>query len=177
MALTPTSSAHELQIEAGTIGRKKGHKFESTLSEAINRLEKKTFCPNNDNDSKHIFAGGRTGLFEYYDGELVKYYNKDNSILALSSRLIIIGCIALLARSHISILPRIGQTERRHDLLTGQRIVTPAQDACNQPAGCGILGPERGRARQSRLFRPFPFTAAAVGGIFLFVHAVCPPFF
>ena len=32
-------------------------------------------------DSKHIFAGGRTGLFEYYDGELVKYYNKDNSIL------------------------------------------------------------------------------------------------
>lgn len=32
-------------------------------------------------DSKHIFAGGRTGLFEYYDGKLVKYYNKDNSIL------------------------------------------------------------------------------------------------
>lgn len=32
-------------------------------------------------DSKHIFAAGRTGLFEYYDGALVKYYNKDNSIL------------------------------------------------------------------------------------------------
>jgi len=32
-------------------------------------------------DSKHIFAGGRTGLYEYYDGKLVKYYNKDNSIL------------------------------------------------------------------------------------------------
>ena len=32
-------------------------------------------------DSKHIFAGGRTGLYEYYDGNLVKYYNKDNSIL------------------------------------------------------------------------------------------------
>ena len=32
-------------------------------------------------DNKHIFAGGRTGLYEYYDGLLVKYYNKDNSIL------------------------------------------------------------------------------------------------
>ena len=32
-------------------------------------------------DPKHIFAGGRTGLFEYYDGKLVKYYHKDNSIL------------------------------------------------------------------------------------------------
>ncbi len=32
-------------------------------------------------DSNHIFAGGRTGLYEYYDGKLVKYYHKDNSIL------------------------------------------------------------------------------------------------
>lgn len=32
-------------------------------------------------DSKHVFAGGRPGLFEYYDGQLVKYYHKDNSIL------------------------------------------------------------------------------------------------
>ena len=32
-------------------------------------------------DSKHIMAGGRPGLFEYQDGKLVKYYNKDNSIL------------------------------------------------------------------------------------------------
>ena len=32
-------------------------------------------------DNKHVFAGGRTGLYEYYDGELQHYYNKDNSIL------------------------------------------------------------------------------------------------
>ena len=32
-------------------------------------------------DEKHIFAGARPGLFEFYDGKLVKYYNKDNSIL------------------------------------------------------------------------------------------------
>lgn len=32
-------------------------------------------------DSKHIYAGGRTGLYEYYDSELKNYFNKDNSPL------------------------------------------------------------------------------------------------
>lgn len=32
-------------------------------------------------DSRHVFAAGRPGLFEYYDGELKAYHNKDNSIL------------------------------------------------------------------------------------------------
>ena len=32
-------------------------------------------------DSKHVMAGARPGLFEFYDGKLVKYYHKDNSIL------------------------------------------------------------------------------------------------
>ncbi|MBQ9669128.1 MAG: Por secretion system protein [Prevotella sp.] len=45
-------------------------------------------------DSKHVFAGGRTGLYEYYDGQLRTYWNKDNSILEAatsSNRYIIIG--------------------------------------------------------------------------------------
>ena len=32
-------------------------------------------------DNRHVFAAGRPGLFEYYDGELIAYHNKDNSIL------------------------------------------------------------------------------------------------
>ena len=32
-------------------------------------------------DNKHIFAASRTGLYEYYDGVLKNYFNKDNSIL------------------------------------------------------------------------------------------------
>ena len=32
-------------------------------------------------DSKHVFAGARPGLFEFYDGKLVKYYHKENSML------------------------------------------------------------------------------------------------
>lgn len=33
------------------------------------------------NDPEHVFAGGRTGLYEFKSGKLIKYYNKDNSIL------------------------------------------------------------------------------------------------
>ncbi len=32
-------------------------------------------------DENHVFAGGRTGLYEFQNGKLTKYYNKDNSIL------------------------------------------------------------------------------------------------
>lgn len=33
------------------------------------------------NDDEHVFAGGRCGLYEFQNGKLVTYYNKDNSIL------------------------------------------------------------------------------------------------
>ncbi len=32
-------------------------------------------------DRRHVVAAGRTGLYEYYDGKLTAYHNKDNSIL------------------------------------------------------------------------------------------------
>lgn len=32
-------------------------------------------------DPNHVFASGRTGLYEFTDGKLTHYYNKDNSIL------------------------------------------------------------------------------------------------
>ena len=33
------------------------------------------------NDPNHVFASGRTGLYEFENGKLINYYNKDNSIL------------------------------------------------------------------------------------------------
>lgn len=33
------------------------------------------------NDPEHVFAGGRTGLYEFKSGNLVKFYNMDNSPL------------------------------------------------------------------------------------------------
>jgi hypothetical protein len=45
-----------------------------------------TYCVDVDPfDSKHIYAGGRPGLFEFYDGKLKNYFNKDNSILRSAS--------------------------------------------------------------------------------------------
>lgn len=58
----------DLEGVEGTEGS--GWKFIDMLSVDVDPL-----------DSKHIFAGGRPGLFEYYDGKLVKYYSKMNSIL------------------------------------------------------------------------------------------------
>ena len=33
------------------------------------------------NNPSHVFASGRTGLYEFQDGKLTHYYNRDNSIL------------------------------------------------------------------------------------------------
>ena len=33
------------------------------------------------NDPQHVFVGGRCGLYEFKDGKLITYYNKDNSPL------------------------------------------------------------------------------------------------
>ena len=85
------------------------------------------------NDAKHIFIGCRTGLFEYYDGKLQKYYNKDNSILktaTTSNRYVIIysvcydndGTLWLLqsevADNSIISISKDGQwTSHRHEQL------------------------------------------------------------
>lgn len=35
----------------------------------------------NPKDNSHVFAGGRTGLYEFKDGKMVNHYNVDNSML------------------------------------------------------------------------------------------------
>lgn len=34
-------------------------------------------------DGKHVFAGGRNGLYEFYDGKFVKHYNHTNSLIEI----------------------------------------------------------------------------------------------
>ncbi len=64
MALTPKNKKHASQIEAGIVGRKKGHKFESVLATTINQLPNKTFVPSGNNT--HIFHGNpATHLLQY----------------------------------------------------------------------------------------------------------------
>lgn len=44
-------------------------------------------CDVDPRDEKHVFAGGRTGLYEYYDGKFVKEYTNDNSPLLTAATL------------------------------------------------------------------------------------------
>lgn len=47
-----------------------GHKFVNLIS-----------CDVDPNDESHVFAGGRTGLYEFRNGKFIKEYNLDNSPL------------------------------------------------------------------------------------------------
>ncbi len=55
MALDPVNETHRLQIEAGIRGRKKGHRFEETLTRAVNALECREFFPNEN--TSHVYCG------------------------------------------------------------------------------------------------------------------------
>ena len=50
------------------------------IYEKVGMKYKDIFCVDVDPfDEKHVFAGGRQGLFEFYDGQFVKLYNDENS--------------------------------------------------------------------------------------------------
>lgn len=69
MALTPLNEKHKSQIEAGTKGRKKGHKFEAQLSDAINTLSLKCFVPQKNNT--HLYCGNpANSLIQYISNDL-----------------------------------------------------------------------------------------------------------
>ena len=55
MAQKPTSKARSKQIEAGTVGRNKGHKFEALLAAEINKLSGRIFMPTKNNS--HLQKG------------------------------------------------------------------------------------------------------------------------
>lgn len=58
-------------------------------------------------DDDHIFASGRPGVFEYNDGQFVKYYHKDNSILqtaTTSNRYVLTESVAYDAEGNLWML-------------------------------------------------------------------------
>ena len=68
-------------------------------------------------NNKHVFAGGRCGLYEFNDGKLVAYYNKDNSPLKsamdrgtqLGNDYLIILGIKFDARGHLWVLNSVAK--------------------------------------------------------------------
>ena len=63
-------------------------------------------------DEHHVFVGGRCGLYEFKDGKLVKFYNKDNSPLKgahdrgkeLGNKYVLIHAIKFDTKGHLWVL-------------------------------------------------------------------------
>lgn len=56
MALTPKDEAHAKQIQAGILGRRRGHEFEDELTEKINQLASPRSIPMEEK-KEHLFTG------------------------------------------------------------------------------------------------------------------------
>lgn len=65
MALKARDAIHQEQIKAGTLGRKRGHKFESLLAEAINNCDPSAIELISDK-STHLFCGNPAILLLQY---------------------------------------------------------------------------------------------------------------
>lgn len=85
MALTPRDKRHEKQIEAGTAGRRRGHKFEATLSSAINSMDSKHFVP--AVNKTHIYNGNPAV-------EVLQYISNDRGIEILGAQASWLGGLA-----------------------------------------------------------------------------------
>ena len=60
--------------------------YDNDLSSKTGYQFARLFCVDVDpQDKSHVFAGGRTGLYEFRNGQLVKAYNNDNSPLKTAS--------------------------------------------------------------------------------------------
>ena len=59
-------------------------------------------------DEKHVFAGSRKGLYEFYDGEFVNHYNDKNSIIETA----------------FAYNPETGKADREYEIISGLKYDT-----------------------------------------------------
>ncbi len=56
--------------------------YQDDIKETVGNMFQDMTCIDFDpKDPKHVFVGGRSGLYEYENGKFVKYYNPENSLL------------------------------------------------------------------------------------------------
>lgn len=130
MALTPKNKQHELQIEAGIVGRKRGHKFEATLASVINGLEKKTFVP--EKNSSHLYLGNPAS-------QLLQYIANDKCIRIMDVQASWLGGLATSGQGD-AILDQEGKpiTKSKSDVLlsivtdNGVKTIGVSVKTCNK---------------------------------------------
>ena len=80
------SSANIACIQTYTPNDGEWTNYENDLKEKTGHEFARLYCVDVDpKDESHVFAAGRTGLYEYRNGQFVKAYNNDNSPLQTAS--------------------------------------------------------------------------------------------
>ena len=80
------SSANMACIQTYDLNDKEWTNYENDLKEKIGHQFARLFSVDVDpKDESHVFVSGRTGLYEYRNGQFVKEYNNDNSPLQTAS--------------------------------------------------------------------------------------------
>lgn len=101
--------------------------------------------PTNEN---HVFAGGRCGLYEFIDGKLVAYYNKDNSPLKgandrgteLGNDYLLILGIKFDSQGHLWVLNSMAKDVSLLELTSDHQWVDHHQTQLTDDAGNALPG-------------------------------------
>lgn len=99
-------------------------------------------------NEKHVFAGGRCGLYEFNDGELVAYYNKDNSPLKgandrgteLGNDYLLILGIKFDSQGHLWVLNSMAKDVSLLELTSDHQWVDHHQTQLTDDAGNALPG-------------------------------------
>ncbi len=80
------SSANIACLQTLNLDNKEWTSYENDLTTKTGHAFARLYCVDVDpKDESHVFAGGRTGLYEFRNGAFVKEYNNDNSPLKTAS--------------------------------------------------------------------------------------------
>ncbi len=100
------------------------------------------------NDPEHVFAGGRCGLYEFKNGKLVTYYNKENSPLMaaidrgnqLGNNYLLILGIKFDAQGHLWVLNSLAKGVSLLELTTDHQWISHHHQELTDENGITVPG-------------------------------------
>ena len=100
------------------------------------------------NDPEHVFAGGRCGLYEFKDGKLVTYYNKDNSPLMgandrgnqLGNDYVLVLGLTFDAQGHLWVANSLGEGVSLLELTKDHQWISHHHAALEDENGITLAG-------------------------------------
>ena len=100
------------------------------------------------NNPEHVFAGGRCGLYEFMNGKLVTYYNKDNSPLKsatdrgnqLGNDYVLVLGLIFDPQGHLWVLNSLGQGVNLLELTSDHQWISHHQRVLEDEKGITFAG-------------------------------------